>query len=396
MRRAAKMRIKELTTAVAIAAMTTLAPISAAAAQAVDTRARTAIVIDATSGAVLMEKDADRPIPPASMSKLMTIYMVFEALKSGKLSVDDAFRVSEAAWNKEGSKMFVREGDRVSVSNLLRGVIVQSGNDACIVLAEGLAGTEDAFAKSMTARAAEIGLKNSTFRNSTGLPAPGHEMSARDLATLADKIIREFPDYYPIYSEREFTWEGIKQGNRNPLLGLDIGADGLKTGHTEEAGYGLVASAIRDGRRVILAITGLDSVKARAEEGERLMNWAFREYETAKVIGAGDEIDQAKVWIGEEATVPVVAAEDVWATTPYAAGDQLNARLRYDSPIPAPIVKGQPIGELVIEAPDMAPQTVPLIAGADVAKGGFMAKLSAAVDLGLARVLPAISSVTAE
>ncbi len=386
MRQAAGMGMKRL--AIFLTALAVLVPMAATAGQAVDTRARTAIVIDATSGAVLMEKDADRPIPPASMSKLMTIYMVFEALKSGKLSLNDEFRVSEAAWNKEGSKMFVREGDRVSIENLLRGVIVQSGNDACIVLAEGLTGTEEAFAKAMTVRAAEIGLENSSFRNSTGLPARGHDMSARDLATLAGKIIREFPEYYPIYSEREFTWEGIKQGNRNPLLGLDIGADGLKTGHTEEAGYGLVASAIRDGRRVILAITGLESVKARAEEAERLMNWAFREYETAKIFAAGETIDQAPVWIGATPTVPLVAVEDVWATTPFAAKDELSARLRYEGPVPAPVTKGQPIGELVIKAPDMAPVTVAVVAGADVEKGGFMAKLGAAFELGLARVLP--------
>ncbi len=391
MKQAASRRIIRLALVLA-AALTASAPLAASAAQAVDTRARTAIVIDATSGAVLMEKDADRPIPPASMSKLMTVYMVFEALKSGKLSLEDEFRVSEAAWNKEGSKMFVREGDRVAVSNLLRGVIVQSGNDACIVLAEGLAGTEEAFAKAMTDRAAEIGLTHSRFLNSTGLPADGHEMSARDLATLAGLIIRDFPDYYPIYSQREFTWEGITQGNRNPLLGLDIGADGLKTGHTEEAGYGLVASAERDGRRVILAVTGLDSVKARAEEGERLMNWAFREYETAKVLEKGDMIDEAPVWIGAQSTVPLVAADDVWATTPFAARDELKARLRFEGPVPAPIAKGQPLGELVIEAPDMAPITVALVAGADVAKGGFLVKLGAAAELGLGRVLAAASS----
>lgn len=386
MRQAAGRSFRILAAAVALL---TVAMGQAFATQAVETRARTAIVIDATSGAVLMEKDADRAIPPASMSKLMTVYMVFEALKSGKLSMNDEFRVSEAAWNKEGSKMFVREGDRVTIENLLRGVIVQSGNDACIVLAEGMSGTETAFAKAMTTRAAEIGLANSSFRNSTGLPATGHEMSARDLAHLADSIIREFPDYYPIYSEREFEWEGIKQSNRNPLLGLDIGADGLKTGHTEEAGYGLVASAIRDGRRVILVVTGLDSVKARAEEAERLMNWAFREYKTAKVLEAGDVIDEAPVWIGEQPTVPLAAAHDVWATAPFASADQVKARLRYEGPAPAPIAKGQPMGELVIESPGMAPITVPLVAGADVAKGGFIAKLGAAAELGLARVFAA-------
>jgi len=395
MKQAASRRLARLAIFLA-AALAAAAPLASEAAPTVETRARTAIVIDANSGAVLMEKDADRPVPPASMSKLMTAFMVFEALKSGKLSPQDTFRVSEAAWNKEGSKMFVREGDLVTIDNLLHGMIIQSGNDACIVLAEGIAGTEESFAKAMTQRAAEIGLTHSRFLNATGLPAEGHEMSARDLATLAARIIHDFPEFYPIYSQSDFTWEGISQNNRNPLLGLGIGADGLKTGHTDEAGYGLVGSAIRDGRRVILVVTGLDSVKARAEEGERLMNWAFREFETAKVLAKGQAIDAAPVWIGEESTVPLVAAEDIWVTVPFAAHDQVKARLRYEGPAPAPISKGQQMGELVIEAPEMNPITAPLVAGEDVAKGGFLVKLGAAAELGLAQVLALASAATSE
>ena len=246
-------------------------PALAPPAQALETRAREAFLIDVTTGTVLLEKDADVSMPPASMSKIMTAYLVFGALKEGRISLDDKLPVSEKAWRKGGSKMFVEVGSEVSVEDLLRGVIVQSGNDACIVLAEALAGSEEAFAEQMTRKAREIGMEGSTFTNSTGWPDPNHRMTARDLAILAERMVQDFPDFYHYYSEREFTYNGIRQGNRNPLLYKNLGADGLKTGHTEEAGYGLTASAERDGRRLVLVINGLESIKARSEEAERLI-----------------------------------------------------------------------------------------------------------------------------
>jgi D-alanyl-D-alanine carboxypeptidase (penicillin-binding protein 5/6) len=240
------------------------------------TPARGAIVIDLTSGAVLLDKNADTPIPPASMSKLMTLEVVFEALETGRLALDDTFRTSVRAAAMGGSKMYIRSGKAVSVESLLRGVIVQSGNDAAVALAEAISGTEEAFAALMTQRAADIGLTNSHFANSTGWPDPQHRMSPRDLATLAERIITRYPQHYGIFAETEFTWDGVTQPNRNPLLGAGIGADGLKTGHTEEAGYCLVASARRGERRILLVVTGLESSQQRRQEAERLINWAAR------------------------------------------------------------------------------------------------------------------------
>ncbi len=341
------------------------------------TQARNAILIDATSGAVLMEKEADTPIPPASMSKLMTVTMVFEALASGRLSLDDEFVVSEKAWKKGGSKMFVKVGDRISVGNLLRGIIVQSGNDACIVIAEGLAGSEEEFARRMTVRARELGLENSTFRNATGWPDEGHEMSVADLATLADHIIREFPQYYPIYSEQSFEWEGIDQRNRNPLLGLGLGADGLKTGHTEAAGYGLVGSAKRDGRRLILVIGGLSSANERSIEAERIIRWGFREFETEELLENGAEVGTASVWIGEKPRVPLVVQSPVVMTAPYGALRKVTGEIIYSGPIEAPIAQGQEIATLRLSAPDVTAVEVPLFAGEAVARGGLQEKLKA-------------------
>jgi D-alanyl-D-alanine carboxypeptidase (penicillin-binding protein 5/6) len=341
------------------------------------TEARNAILIDATSGAILMEKNADVAIPPASMSKLMTVTMVFEALASGRLSMDDEFVVSEKAWKKGGSKMFVKVGDRIKVSDLLRGIIVQSGNDACIVIAEGLAGSEAEFARRMTVRAKELGLENSTFRNATGWPDEGHEMSVKDLAHLADHIIREYPQFYPIYSERSFEWEGINQNNRNPLLGLGLGADGLKTGHTEAAGYGLVGSANDDGRRLILVIAGLSSGNDRSVEAERIIRWGFREFETKEVFNAGAEVGTAAVWIGAKPRVPLVVKDPVVMTTPFGALRKVTGEIVYSGPIEAPIEKGQEIATLRLSAPDVTAVEIPLAAGEAVARGGLQEKLKA-------------------
>lgn len=349
-------------------------------AAAFDTAARSALVVDMLSGAVLLNKNADVPLPPASMSKLMTLNMVFEALQEGRLSLDETFRVSEKAWRMGGSRMFVREGDRIRIEDLIRGVIIQSGNDACVVLAEGLAGSEDAFARRMTERAAALGMTGSTFRNATGWPAEGHVMTAHDLMFLIERMIVQFPEYYPYFAETEFEWDGVKQKNRNPLLYLDIGADGLKTGHTEEAGYGLTGSAIRDGRRIAFVISGLDSIKARSVESERLMTWAYREFKTAKVASAGQIVGEAKVWIGSDDTVPLTPAADVIATIPFGSLKDLKTTIRYDGPVPAPIAMGDRIADLVIEAPGVEPLTVPLIAANSVTKGGVLTRVSAVVE----------------
>jgi D-alanyl-D-alanine carboxypeptidase (penicillin-binding protein 5/6) len=364
-----------------------VALLAALPARALDTPARAAIVLDVTSNTVLMEKEADRPLPPASMSKLMTMTMVFEALRDGRLGLDDMLPVSETAWRKGGSKMFVRVGDRIRVQDLIHGVTVQSGNDACIVFAEALAGSEEAFAQRMNERGAAMGLTNSNFENATGWPGERHVMSVRDLATIARRIIVEFPEYHRYFSVREFTWEGIRQENRNPLLRLDIGADGMKTGHTSEAGYGLVASVNRDGRRVVVVVAGLESDRQRALEAEKLVNWAYREFRTGTLFPADQPVAEAAVWIGAAPTVGMAPERDVVVTVPFAAASQVRARLRYDGPVPAPIAKGDRIGTLVIEAPGLDAMEHPLVATADVAPGGVLTRVQAGADL-LLRALP--------
>jgi D-alanyl-D-alanine carboxypeptidase (penicillin-binding protein 5/6) len=351
-----------------------------AAAVSIDTTGKHAFMIDLTTDAVLLEKNADAPMPPASMSKLMTIYMVFERLKSGRLSLDDKFQVSETAWRKGGSKMFVMVNSRVSVRDLLRGIIVQSGNDACIVIAEGLSGSEEAFAEAMTVRGREIGLTNSAFKNSTGWPAEGHYMSARDIATLSAKIIEEFPDYYTMFAETSFTYAGIRQGNRNPLLYKKFGADGLKTGHTEESGFGLAASAERDGRRLILVVNGLSSMNERSSEAGRLLEWAFRETASYALFKKGETIDQATVWLGEAAQVPLVIDRALTVTLPRRARRDMKVRLIYTNPVPAPVQQGAAIGRLVMTAPGRDPVELPLVAGATVERLGLFGRLSAAFE----------------
>ena len=356
-----------------------LAALTALPAQALDTAARSAMVVDMSSGAILLEKNVDAPLPPASMSKLMTLNMVFEALQQGRLSLDEKFRVSVKAWKMGGSKMFVREGDRIRIEDLIRGVVIHSGNDACVVLAEGLAGSEDAFAQQMTERARELGMEQSVFANSTGWPHPDHKMSARDLIFLTERMVNDFPEYYHYFAETEFTWDNVTQKNRNPLLYLDIGADGLKTGHTEEAGYGLVGSAERNGRRVAFIVSGLDSVRSRSVESERLTTWAFREFKTGKIANAGQIVGEAEVWIGDADTVPLAPKEDVIATAPFGELDKMKVTVRYDGPIEAPIALGQPIAELVVEAPGLSPVSTPLVAAAAVERGGLISRVTAAL-----------------
>jgi len=345
----------------------------------VDTAAKQALIVDFDTGAVLLEKNADERMPPSSMSKLMTMYVVFEHLKAGRLRLDQLLPVSERAWRMGGSKMFVQIGTQVSVENLSRGVIVQSGNDACIVLAEGISGSEQQFAELMNETGRRLGLRNSTFRNSTGWPDPEHRMTARDLAILARRVIADFPDYYRMYNERSFRWNDITQENRNPTLARVPGADGLKTGHTEEAGYGLTASAIRGGRRLILVVNGLTSMRQRAEESERLMEWGFREFENVVVFQAADTVEEVPVYLGDRSTVPLVTGQDLVLTLPRQWRRGLQVRVRYEQPVPAPVAKGQPIGTLVIGGQGVPERTVPLIAGADVERLGLFPRIPAVV-----------------
>jgi D-alanyl-D-alanine carboxypeptidase (penicillin-binding protein 5/6) len=352
----------------------------------VETVARQMILIDADTDTVIFEKNADELMPPSSMSKLMTAFMVFEQLAAGKLRLDDMLPVSEKAWRIQGSKMFVPLGGRVKVEDLLRGVIIQSGNDACVVLAEGVAGTEERFAEMMTDRARALGLKNSTFRNASGWPDPQHLTTARDLAILAKQLIRHFPQYYHFYSEKEFTYgvdqvtrKPITQGNRNPLLYKDIGADGLKTGHTDAAGYGLTASAKRSDRRLILVVNGLKSMNERSRESERLLELGFSQFDNYKLFSAGAVVDEADIWLGDAARIPLIIDRNVTLTLPRQTKNNVKVTVSYDNPIPAPVVKGTPVATLTVAGKDGTLLELPLVAGADVQQLGFTGRISAAV-----------------
>ncbi len=353
--------------------------------EALDIKAREYILVDFQTWTVLAEKNADEPMPPSSMSKLMTAYMLFEAIHSGAISLDDYFVVSENAWRKGGaasggSTMFLEPNSRVRVEDLLRGIIIQSGNDACIVVAEEMAGTEDTFAVQMSERALEIGLKGSNFTNSTGLPNPEHYMTARDLATLARRIIKDFPEYYSLYSEREFTYNDIKQYNRNPLLSIPGKADGLKTGRTSIAGYGLTASAMRDGRRLILVANGMQSPKIRSSETSKLMDWGFRNFTNKNLFRAGEIITNADVWLGETQEVPLVLEDDISITIPRQAWRTLQVKVVYSGPVASPIIKGQKIGKLVIDGDRMSPLEYDLFASESVDKLGFIKRIKAAAN----------------
>lgn len=366
-----------------------------AAAQAFQTQAQAAYVFDQNTGTVLLELNADDPLPPASMSKLMTLYMVFEAVADGRLSIDDELPVSQHAMNYGGSSMFLRAGERVRVEDLIRGVVVLSGNDASTVLAEALAtdGTEAGFARQMNTRALELGMENSTFMNANGWPAAGHRMSMRDLGILADRLITDFPTFYALFAETEFAFDGrvpANTQNRNPLLSLGIGADGLKTGHTQEAGYGLVGSAKQDGRRVIFVITGLESAEARRDEAERIVNWAFRQFAERSLGEAGTRIAEADVWMGEAPSVGLALAEDITLLMPETGADELEAQASYRTPIEAPVQAGDELGALLITREGLPDITVPLIAEEDVARGGFQVRMATTARILLARFGPMV------
>ena len=344
-----------------------------AQAQTMATSARSAILLDAGTGTALLIKEPDLPLPPASMSKLMTIEVVFQAIREGRLSLDDTFPISRRASRMGGSKMFIREGDVVRIEDLLRGIIVLSGNDACIAVAEGISGSEEAFADLLNFRARELGLENSVFANASGWPHPDHRMTTRDIAELSLHIIREYPDLYPMFKETEFTWEDIKQSNRNPLLYRNVGADGLKTGHTQESGYSLAASAVRGDRRLVLVIAGLESARNRAEEAQRLIAWGFREFVSGIVFDAGEPIAEAEVWMGSDAKVDLVLAEPLRATLQISRSGA-RAVVQFEEPVVAPVAQGQRIGTLTLFTPGDGPKAVPLVAANDVAPGGFFVR----------------------
>jgi D-alanyl-D-alanine carboxypeptidase (penicillin-binding protein 5/6) len=355
--------------------------LAALPARAFETAATAAWVYDMTTGTVLMDKNADQPLPPASMSKLMTITMLFEALKDGRVTMETEFAVSSRAKAMGGSTMFLQETDRPTVSDLIHGMIINSGNDACVVVAEGLAGTEEAFADQMTERGRALGMTNSVFANSSGWPDPNHRMSMRDLGILTQHLIEDFPEYYPVFAETEYNYKDRapdNRFNRNPLLTLGIGADGLKTGHTSEAGYGLVGSAKQGDRRVIFVITGLASEQARAEEAERIVGWAFRQFSEKTVAKTGIRVTEAEVHLGDAETVGLVPAEDVRLLVPALVQDSVTAEVIYNGPLIAPVTKGSPVAELIVHVPDLPDRRFPLVAEADVGTAGFFKRLTTA------------------
>lgn len=344
-----------------------------------ETPASFAFMIDMDTGTVLYEKNPDELMSPASMSKLMTSVMVFDALKSGVLTMDDKFHISENAWTRGGRKsgsstMFAKLNSDIALKDLLLGVIVQSANDGCIAIAEGMSGTEKAFAEAMTRRAREIGLKKSTFANSTGWPDPSQKMTARELVQLAQFIITNYPDFYTYFKMKTFTWNGIKQRNRNPLLYQNIGADGLKTGHTQESGYGLVASVVRNGQRLILAMNGLKTSRQRAQEARKFFDWGFRAFRTFKLFDQNIEIGRASVWGGTSNSVGLTSNKPVRALMPLTSRQDVKASIIYNHPLKAPIKKGGEVARLQVEAPGGISFSTPLYATEDIAKAGLVGR----------------------
>ena len=354
------------------------------AAYAFETRAKAAWVLDVGTGVVLLSKNADEPLPPASMSKLMTLNMLFEALHDGRVQMDTTFSVSakaHAITAEGGSTMFLTPQDNPTVEDLIQGIIVNSGNDAAIVVAEGLAGTEEAFAQKATARAQALGMTGTTIVNASGWPDPDHRMSAHDLGILTKRLIEDFPEYYHYFAQTEFNYKDRatdNRFNRNPLLKMNIGADGLKTGHTVEAGFGLVGSAVQGDRRIIFVITGLTSDIERAEEAERIANWAFRQFVMKTVAPKGTRIAEAEVWMGNAPTVGLMVAEDFRLLVPAEAMGEMPAQVVYTGPLAAGFEAGTPLAELVITLPEMGERRVPLVAESAVGKAGFVRRMMTA------------------
>jgi D-alanyl-D-alanine carboxypeptidase (penicillin-binding protein 5/6) len=351
-------------------------------ATAFDTAATAAYVVDVNTGTVLMNKDGDTPMPPASMSKLMTINLLFQALAAGRVQLDTPFTVSTKAKNMGGSTMFLNERDRPTAEQLIQGIIVLSGNDACVTVAEGLAGSEDAFAAQMNVEAKKLGLTNSHYANASGWPDPGQLMSMHDLATLAIHIIKTYPQYYHYFSEQTFAYDGrapANEENRDPLLGRVAGADGMKTGHTEASGYGLVGTALQDGRRVLVVLNGMTSMAQRGTEGEKLLNWAFRQFSVKTVAAKGTVVATAPVWMGQSDSVGLVPAEDAKVLLPVTIGASLDAKVVYTGPVRAPIKAGQTLADMVIVESGMEDRHIPLVAAKDVPQAGFLRRIETAI-----------------
>lgn len=340
------------------------------------------ILVDANTGKVLVENNSDQQLPPASLTKMMTSYIVAAELHNGKVKEQDMVPISVTAWQMGGSKMFVREGTQVPLIDLLRGVVIQSGNDASVALAEFLAGSEGAFADVMNQQAQLLGMKNTRFENATGWPADGHLTTARDLSLLARALIQDYPEHYDIYAEKYFEYNGIKQPNRNRLLWRDSSVDGLKTGHTEEAGFCLVSSAVRNGMRLIAVVMGTSSEEARARESQKLLAFGFRYYETGKVYSKGDVLQEnARVWYGVDDTVNLVVPEDVYLTIPRGTKDQLEAKVLVNEAIEAPIADNQPLGRLTINYEGELMLDAPLVADHPVEEAGFFSRIWDAIAL---------------
>ena len=349
-----------------------------------ETQARAAYLYDVTTDTVLIDKNSDVPLPPASMSKLMTLYMLFDALRDGRVTLDTTFSVSTKARKMGGSTMFLDETDRPRVEDLIKGIIVQSGNDACVVVAEGLAGTEDAFARQMNARGIEIGLTNSTFANASGWPDPNHRMSVRDLGRLATHLIVDFPEYYGYFALEEYDFDGrspANRFNRNPVLGLGLGADGLKTGHTEEAGYGMVGAALQGERRIVFVFSGLNSVSERRQEAEAMINWGFRQFLSRKLASSGDIVTEVPIWMGSHERVNALVGADITLLVPAIGQDSLETRVEYLSPVEAPVAEGGKVAELVVTAPNMPEKRIPLGSDREVTRGGFLPRVRASTSV---------------
>lgn len=348
---------------------------------AIQTQAKQVIVVDYHTGAVLMEKNADERMPTSSMSKTLTAYVIFDALKQGRIKMDQEFSISEKSWKMQGSKMFVDVGKTAKVEDLLRGVIVQSGNDASIALAEGLTGSEEAFSGLLNEKARELGMANSHFMDASGWPHEDHYSTARDLAIMTRALIRDYPEYYPMFAEKEFTYNNIKQHNRNPLLYKNVGADGVKTGHTEAAGYGLIGSGVYGGRRVIIVANGLPDEKTRAEETAALLDWGMKNFENIDILKSGSAVESAAVFLGTSPSVPLIVKDDLTVTLPKASAKNYKVTASFQEPVQAPVKEGQELGSLSIEIPHGESIKVPLYAGKSVDRLGFIAGAAAKAKL---------------
>lgn len=359
--------------------------VAPAFAQPFETKAGQAILVDAGTGTLLFAKDADKLIPPASLAKLMTMEVVFHAIKTGEITLETTFKVSENAWRTGGapsgtSTMFAELNSSIRVDDLIHGVIIQSANDGCIVLAEGMEGSEAKFAERMTKRARELGLETSVFKNSNGLPAEGQLVTVRELAKLAEHLWREYPEFYAIYSQRDFTWNGIFQRNRNPLLAMDIGADGLKTGFTDASGYAIVGSVQRDGRRLFAAMSGMATDKERGEEARKLLEWGLKAFDRKEVFADGETVGEAKVFGGEKAALTLQARQPIGVMLPKEGRDRVTARIVYQGPVVAPVEAGQRVGALKVWVGDAVVQETPLFAAEAVGLGSLPSRALGAIE----------------